>query len=185
MPLGARGRAADRHNIVETPEGSIWRRRSGVSARSGSSAATSLSDVHSSCSSSGTTFSPSTRFAKITLGSLACSWMSRAMTARRHAGGSGDRRHAGERKLQRYGAGRGQRHARLAKRRPFFPRSTTDARRHRPPGNSLAAVARRRGGPCGSPDRSRDMRRKAGDVSPKNAGKAADLARPAARQGQH
>ena len=44
---------------------STWRRRSGVSPSSGASASASRSGVHSSCTSSGTTFSPSTRLARM------------------------------------------------------------------------------------------------------------------------
>ena len=48
---------------------SIWRRRSGVSPNSGTSAFARLSGVQSSCRNSGTTFSPSTRLARMTDGS--------------------------------------------------------------------------------------------------------------------
>ena len=95
---------------------SIWRRRSGVSERSGIMAAASFSGVQSHWISSGMMFSPSTRFVSTIEGALMR--YLRISSELRHPIGD-HHRDARQSKLQGHRAGGGERGLSAPERRPF------------------------------------------------------------------
>ena len=111
--------------------------RSGAAApapspSSGSKAAASRSAVQSCCRNSGTTFSPSTRLARITEDSRFCDAAPDHQVFERRDLVGGHHRDAGERELERHRAGLRQRRPCDAERGMLVGRFDHDPRAHRP-----------------------------------------------------
>ena len=142
------------------------------------------SGVKSSCSSSGTTFSPITRLARITESDA-------HQPAQESAPPSGDpigrdRRHLRQRQLERHRAGGCERRARCAKRRVFLGRrrprcAGAPASRRSPRATSAGDVRQRRQHQLERPGLRGGLR----DRRAEGRGEAADFAAPASRQHQH